>query len=144
MTSETADQKWYLVDAEGCTLGRLSTILATHLMGKHRPQYAPHKIFGDHVVVINASKIIVTGRKREQKVYRRYTGYPGGLRELPFRKAMESHPERVIEWAVHGMLPKNRLGSRMIRNLKVYAGPQHPHEAQNPEVLASDTARKLA
>lgn len=142
--SDTADSKWYLVDASGCTLGRLSTIVATHLMGKHRPAYSPHRLSGDHVVVVNAEKVVVTGRKMDQKVYRWYTGYPGGLKELPFRKAMKTHPERVIEWAVQGMLPKNKLGSRMIRNLKVYAGPQHPHAAQRPEALASDEARKLA
>jgi large subunit ribosomal protein L13 len=132
------------VDAEGCTLGRLSTFVATHLIGKHRPDYAPHRNAGDHVIVINAEKIEVTGRKLDQKVYRWYTGYPGGLRELPFRKAIANYPERVIEWAVHGMLPKTRLGSRMIRNLKVYAGPHHPHEAQKPEPLTADSARKQA
>ena len=143
-TSETAEAKWYLVDAQGCTLGRLSTIVAMHLMGKHRARWSPHKVTGDHVVVINAEKIVVTGRKRDQKVYRWYSGYPGGLKELPFWKAMKSHPERVVEWAVEGMLPKNKLRSRMIRNLKVYAGDKHPHEAQRPEVLPADMARKLA
>lgn len=134
--------KWYLVDAEGCTLGRLSTLVATRLIGKHRAEYSPHLAFGDHVVVVNAEKIRVTGRKKDQKFYRWYTGYPGGLKELSLRKAMETHPERVIEWAVEGMLPGNRLGSRMIRNLKVYAGPQHPHEAQRPEPLLASAARK--
>ncbi len=136
--------KWYVLDAEGCTLGRLSTVVATHLIGKHRAEYAPHVAFGDHVVVINAGKITVTGRKKDQKFYRWYTGYPGGLKQLSLRKAMETHPERVVEWAVQGMLPKNRVGSRMIRNLKVYAGPQHPHEAQRPEPLEATAARKRA
>ncbi|HXI03477.1 MAG TPA: 50S ribosomal protein L13 [Candidatus Saccharimonadales bacterium] len=136
--------KWYLVDAEGCTLGRLSTVVARHLIGKHRADYAPHKDLGDHVIVVNAGKVNVTGRKRDQKIYRWYTGYPGGLKELPLRKALVSHPERVVEWAVQGMLPKTRLGSRMIRKLKVYAGAQHPHEAQRPEPLDASAARKSA
>lgn len=142
--SVPAEAKWFVVDAEGCTLGRLSTLVATRLIGKHRAEYAPHVAFGDHVVVINAQKVLVTGRKRDQKFYHWYTGYPGGIKSLGLRKAMENHPERVIEWAVQGMLPKNRLGSRMIRNLKVYAGAQHPHEAQRPEPLAAAGGRKRA
>jgi large subunit ribosomal protein L13 len=142
--SNTSEAKWVLVDAEGCTLGRLSTMVAMRLMGKHRADYAPHVNSGDHVVVVNAGKIVVTGRKLDQKVYRWYSGYPGGLKELPLRRAIKSHPERVIEWAVQGMLPKSKLGNRLIRNLKVYAGAQHPHEAQRPESLAADDARKLA
>lgn len=138
------DPRWYVVDADGKTLGRLSTVVATHLMGKQRPEYAPHINFGDHVVVVNADKITVTGRKRDQKVYRKYSGYPGGIKELPLSKAMDNYPTRVIEWAVQGMLPKNRLGSRMIRHLLVYAGPKHPHEAQHPVALELTMVRKSA
>jgi large subunit ribosomal protein L13 len=138
------DPQWFVIDAEGKTLGRLSTVVATRLMGKHRPGYAPHRLFGDHVVVVNAEKIVVTGRKRDQKFYRWYSGYPGGLKELSLRRALDEHPHRVIEWAVQGMLPKNRLGSRMIRNLKVYAGEHHPHEAQRPEPLDLSAAGKPA
>ena len=137
-------QQWYVIDAEGVTLGRLSTMVAGRLIGKHRPEYAPNRLFGDHVVVVNAGKVVVTGRKRTEKIYRRHTGYPGGLKELPLWKALAEHPTKVIEWAVEGMLPKNRIGQRMIRNLKVYAGPQHPHEAQRPEPLALPPARKSA
>jgi len=136
--------QWFLVDAEGKTLGRLSTTVATRLIGKHRPGYAPHRLFGDHVVVINAAKVAVTGRKRTQKIYRRHTGYPGGLKELPLGKALAKHPTNVIEWAVQGMLPKNKIGRRMIRNLKVYAGEKHPHEAQRPVPLDLTPARKSA
>jgi large subunit ribosomal protein L13 len=143
-TATGDEARWYVVDADGKTLGRLSTAVATRLIGKHRPNYAPHRLFGDHVIVVNAEKIVVTGRKRSQKVYHWHSGYPGGLKELPFAKAMEKHPTRVIEWAVQGMLPKNRLGSRMIRNLKVYKGPQHPHEAQQPEPIDLAPARKSA
>jgi large subunit ribosomal protein L13 len=136
--------RWYVVDAGGRTLGRLSTVVAHHLMGKQRPNFSPHILFADHVVVVNAEKIKVTGRKLDQKVYRKHTGYPGGLKELPLWKALENKPERVIEWAVQGMLPKTRLGRRMIRNLKVYAGAQHPHEAQKPEPVVLASARKSA
>ena len=138
------DARWYVIDADGRTLGRLCTAVARLLIGKHRPEYAPHRLFGDHVIVVNAAKIVVTGRKRSQKTYYRHTGYPGGLKEIPFAKAMERHPTRVIEWAVQGMLPKNRLGSRMIRNLKVYKGPQHRHEAQQPEPFDIAPTRKSA
>lgn len=136
--------RWFLVDAEGKTLGRLSAAVAIRLMGKHRPDYAPHKLHGDHVVVVNAAKITVTGRKLDEKLYRRHTGYPGGFKEVTLKKALAEHPTNVIEWAVQGMLPKNKIGKRMIRNLKVYAGPQHPHEAQRPEPLAAAPARKSA
>ena len=136
--------KWYVVDAEGKTLGRLSTVVASHLMGKQRPHYSPHQVFGDHVVVVNAEKIRVTGRKLNQKIYRWHTGYPGGLKEIPLWKALAEHPVKVIEWAVQGMLPKNRIGKRMIRNLIVYTGPRHPHEAQRPEPLELAPTRKSA
>lgn len=136
--------QWYVIDAAGQTLGRLCTVVAHRLIGKHRPEYAPHRLFGDHVVVVNAEKIVVTGRKREQKIYRKHTGYPGGIRELSLDKALAKYPTRVIEWAVQGMLPKNRIGSRMIRNLKVYTGASHPHEAQRPEPLDLSPVRKSA
>jgi len=136
--------KWFVVDAEGKTLGRLSTTIAMHLMGKHRPHYSPHIFFGDHVVVVNAGKIKVTGRKLDQKIYHWHTNYPGGLKELPLRKALAEHPVKAIQWAVEGMLPKNRIGKRMIRCLKLYAGPEHPHVAQRPEPLQAPAARKSA
>ncbi len=136
--------RWYIVDAEGRTLGRLSTVVAHHLMGKQRPGYAPHRLFSDHVVVVNAAKVVVTGRKRTQKIYHWHSGYPGGLKALPLGKALSERPERVVEWAVQGMLPKNRIGKRMIRNLMVYAGPGHPHDAQRPEPLETASARKSA
>jgi large subunit ribosomal protein L13 len=133
-----------VVDADGATLGRLSAHVARHLIGKHRPDYAPHRLAGDHVVVVNAARVAVTGRKRTEKLYRRHTGYPGGLKELPLWKALADHPTKVVEWAVQGMLPKSRLGRRMIRNLKVYAGPQHPHQAQRPEPLPAARTRTSA
>jgi large subunit ribosomal protein L13 len=136
--------RWFVIDADGKTLGRLAAAVAHHLIGKHRPDYDPSKLFGDHVVVVNASSIKVTGRKKSQKMYRRHTGYPGGLKEIALGKALDTHPTSVIEWAVGGMLPKNRIGKRMIRNLKVYAGAQHPHEAQRPEPLPLASARNTA
>lgn len=140
----TEQPQWYVIDAEGKTLGRLATTVARRLIGKHRPNYAPNRLFGDHVVVVNAEKIGVTGKKLNEKLYRRHTGYPGGFKEMPLWKALASHPDRVIEWAVGGMLPKNRIGQRMIRNLKVYAGPKHPHEAQRPEPLGLASTGKTA
>lgn len=129
------ERKWYVVDAEGKTLGRLATQIATILRGKHKPQYTPHEDVGDFVVVINAEKIHVTGRKLDQKKYYRHTGYPGGIREITLRRQLERHPERVIESAVKGMLPHNTLGRQQLRKLKIYAGTEHPHEAQQPQVL---------
>jgi large subunit ribosomal protein L13 len=123
---------WYLVDAEGQVLGRLATEIAAILRGKNKPEFTPHMDMGDFVVVVNADKIVVTGKKEQQKLYRRHTGYPGGLREVPFERMMEKHPERVLEKAIRGMLPKNTLGRQMYRKLKVYAGPHHKHEAQQP------------
>ena len=131
------ERKWYLVDAEDQVLGRLATQVATVLRGKHKVTYAPHLDVGDHVVVINAEKIHLTGRKLTDKIYRWHSGYIGGLREVPFEKMVKSHPERVIEWAVQGMLPKNRLGRAMARKLKVYRGTEHPHSAQKPAPLAT-------
>ncbi len=128
-------REWYVVDASGKTLGRLATEIARILRGKHKPQYTPHVDVGDFVIVINAEKIAVTGRKLDQKRYYRHSGYPGGLRSITLRRLLEKHPERVIRLAVKGMLPKNRLGRRMLKKLKVYAGPEHPHQAQQPKPL---------
>jgi large subunit ribosomal protein L13 len=128
-------RKWYLVDAEGKVLGRLATRVATLLIGKHKPIYAPHVDVGDHVVVINAAKVHLTGQKPTDKLYRWHTGYIGGLREVPAETMLRSHPERVIEWAVSGMLPKTKLGRAMAKKLNVYRGSEHPHAAQRPEPL---------
>lgn len=132
-----ADRRWYLVDAEGKVLGRLATQVASILRGKHKPTFAPHVDTGDHVVVVNAEKVHLTGRKLTDKVYRWHTGYIGSLREVTAEKMLRTHPERVIEWAVQGMLPKGRLGRAMGRKLKVYRGPAHPHAAQKPEPLTT-------
>jgi large subunit ribosomal protein L13 len=129
------ERKWYVVDAEGKVLGRLATRIATILRGKHKPLFAPHLDVGDHVVVLNAEKIHLTGRKLQNKQYRWHTGYIGGLREVSAEKMLKTHPERVIEWAVQGMLPKNRLGRAMAKKLKVYRGAAHPHQAQQPQEL---------
>jgi large subunit ribosomal protein L13 len=130
-----ADQKWYVVDAEGRVLGRLATQVATLLRGKHKPTFSPHLDGGDHVIVVNAEKVHLTGRKLTDKVYRWHTGYIGHVREVSVDKMLRTHPERVIEWAVQGMLPKGRLGRALARKLKVYRGPGHPHAAQRPETL---------
>ena len=127
-------RKWYVVDASGHTLGRLASQVARILMGKESPKYTTFLDTGDHVVVINAEKIRVTGMKSEQKLYQRYTGYPGGLRTEAFRKRFDRKPEQIIEDAVSRMLPKTKLGKQMFRKLKVYRGGKHPHEAQRPEV----------
>ena len=127
--------EWKHVDASGQVLGRLAVEIATMLMGKHRPEYTPHVDCGDFVVVTNAAQIVLTGRKAEQKVMKRYTGYPGGLRQVPYGVVRESHPERLVEQAVRRMLPKNRLGRQMFSKLKVYAGSEHPHQAQRPETV---------
>ncbi|MDD5557347.1 MAG: 50S ribosomal protein L13 [bacterium] len=128
---------WHLVDADGKVLGRLATRIAGLLRGKDRPTFTPHVDTGDFVVVVNAAKVRLTGKKEEQKVYTRYTGYPGGLRVEPIKRVRERHPERIIERAVAGMMPKSRLGRAMCRKLKVYAGPDHPHAAQRPVPLKS-------
>ncbi len=124
--------QWFVVDAEGQTLGRLATRIATVLRGKHKPQFTPHVDTGDFVIVLNAEKVELTGRKLEQKHYHKYSGYPGGLRSLSAAQVRETDPERMIMHAVKGMLPKNRLARQIIKKLKVYAGPEHPHEAQQP------------
>jgi len=126
---------WVVIDAEGQTVGRLATQIASVLKGKHKPTYTPNQPGGDFVVVVNAEKVAFSGRKLDQKVYTRYTGYQGGLRETTAREMLAKHPERVLEHAVWGMLPKTRMGRRLIRRLKVYAGPAHPHEAQQPKKL---------
>lgn len=128
-------RKWILVDASGQTLGRLASNIAQVLKGKHKPTYSPHLDGGDYVVVINADKIAVTGRKMDQKTYYRHTGYPGGIREINLRGLLARHPTYALKFAVRGMLPKNRLGRRMIKKLKIYAGPEHPHQAQQPEAV---------
>jgi large subunit ribosomal protein L13 len=129
------ERLWHVVDAEGQTLGRLASRIATILKGKHKTIYTPHADVGDYVIVINADKIRVTGRKMSQKVYHRHSGYPGGLKSINLRDLLQRHPTRAVEFAVKGMLPKNRLGRRMFKKLKVYAGSDHPHQAQKPQVL---------
>lgn len=129
------ERRWYLVDAGGKTLGRLATRIAHILRGKHKPGYSPHMDLGDHIVVINAEKIRVTGKKAQQKVYHRHTGYPGGIRTTPYAKVLELHPERILRQAVKGMLPRNTLGRQMYKKLRVYAGDEHRHDAQKPEIL---------
>ncbi len=129
------ERKWYVVDAEDIILGRLATRIATILRGKHRPEYTPHADCGDHVIVINAEKVAVTGNKEAQKIYYRHSGYAGGLKSISLEKQREKHPERIIEAAVKGMMPKGPLGRAMLKKLKVYAGSDHPHTAQKPEKL---------
>ncbi len=129
------EHKWYLVDADGKTLGRLASRVVTVLRGKNKPEYAPHWDMGDSVVIINAGKIKVTGRKPAQKMYYRHSRYPGGVRAEPFEKVFAQHPERPLERAIAGMLPKGALGRKIFKRLKVYAGPEHPHAAQKPVPL---------
>ncbi|EPK7359154.1 MULTISPECIES: 50S ribosomal protein L13 [Enterobacteriaceae] len=132
---ETVKRDWYVVDATGKTLGRLASELALRLRGKHKAEYTPHVDTGDYIIVLNADKVAVTGNKRTDKVYYRHTGYVGGLKEATFEEMIARHPERVIEIAVKGMLPKGPLGRAMYRKLKVYAGNEHNHAAQQPQVL---------
>ncbi|MGO1369973.1 MAG: 50S ribosomal protein L13 [Senegalia sp. (in: firmicutes)] len=128
------ERKWYIIDAEGKKLGRLSSEVATILRGKHKPTFTPHVDTGDHVIIINAEKVELTGKKLEQKLYRYHTGHPGGLKEIPYKRLMQEKPELAIKQAVKGMLPKNSLGRQMITKLKVYSGTEHNHDAQKPEV----------
>lgn len=128
--------KWYLVDAEGAVLGRLATQIAARLRGKYNVLFTPHVDTGDSIIVINAEKVKLTGRKWKQKMYYRHSGYIGGLKEVSAENLREKRPEDIIRFAVRGMLPKNRLGRKLYKKLKVYAGDQHPHEAQNPEILS--------
>lgn len=132
---ETVERDWFLVDADNKVLGRLATEIASRLRGKHKPEYTPHVDTGDYIVVVNAEKIAVTGNKFEDKLYHHHTGYPGGLKTASFREMIEKHPTRVIEAAVKGMLPKNKLGRAMFKKLKVYAGEEHSHGAQQPQPL---------
>ena len=134
-TPSTIERKWYVIDAEGQTLGRLAAQVAAVLRGKHKPTYTPHLDSGDNVIVINAEKIKVTGRKEEQKNYYRHSGYTGNLKTIPYKVMMEKHPERIIKIAVKGMIPHNVLGRTMLDKLHVYAGSEHPHQAQKPEVM---------
>jgi len=126
------ERQWYVIDATGVVLGRLASQIATLLRGKHKPIFAPHVDTGDFVIVVNADKVVLTGKKLDQKKAYRHSGYPGGLRALPYRELMEKRPEIAVEKAVKGMLPKNSLGRKMAKKLKVYAGPDHPHQAQKP------------
>ena len=126
---------WWVVDADGVVLGRLASEVAKRLRGKHKPYYAPHLDTGDHVVIVNASKVVMTGNKLLQKQAYRHSGYPGGLKAVPYAKLMATKPELAVEKAVRGMLPGNRLGRAMLKKLKVYAGPEHPHGSQNPKPL---------
>jgi large subunit ribosomal protein L13 len=136
---ETADKKWFIVDAEGQTLGRLASKVARVIRGKHKPNFTPHADCGDNVIIINAEKVAFSGTKLVNKEYIRYTGYPGGQRSLTAEQMLKKHPERLIEKAVKGMLPKNTLGRQLFTNLKVYVGTEHKQEAQKPEVLNLDT-----
>jgi len=137
--NETTTHDWYLVDAAGKTLGRLASEIARRLRGKHKPVYTPHVDTGDYIVVINAEKVKVTGNKTKDKVYYSHSGYPGGIKEITFEKLLAKAPARVIEMAVKGMLPKNPLGRAMYRKLKVFAGTEHTHAAQQPKPLVLDT-----
>jgi large subunit ribosomal protein L13 len=128
-------RKWYVVDANGKTLGRLATVAASYLAGKRSPQYTPYIDVGDHIVVINAEKIRLTGLKTQTKMYRRYTGFPGGLREESFTRVLAKNPEKIVEQAIKGMLPKTKMGRKMASKLNVYKGDKHPHQAQKPEAL---------
>lgn len=132
---DTIERKWYVVDAEGCTLGRLSSEVAKVLRGKNKPIFTPHIDTGDYVIVVNADKVAVTGKKLDQKVYHHHSGYVGGMKETTLREMLAKKPEKVVELAVKGMLPKGPLGRKMFKKLHVYAGPEHAHAAQKPEAL---------
>jgi large subunit ribosomal protein L13 len=138
-TKETIDPKWYVIDAEGQRLGRLATEIATILRGKNKPTFTPHMDTGDFVIVVNAEKVVVTGRKSEQKLYRRHSGRPGGMKVETFNQLQKRIPNRIIEKAVKGMLPKNAMGRKLFTKLKVYTGADHPHQAQQPESLTINT-----
>ena len=134
--SEAVERKWYLIDAEGMVLGRLASQVAHILRGKHKPTYTPHVDTGDHVIVVNADKVVLTGKKLDQKVYYYHTGHPGGIKGIPYRRLMERKPEFVVKHAIVGMLPKGPLGRQMAKKLRVYAGVTHEHQAQKPEALS--------
>jgi large subunit ribosomal protein L13 len=133
---EAIERRWHLIDAEDLVLGRVASKAAMLLMGKHKPSYTPYIDTGDHVVVVNAAKVRLTGHKEDQKLYRRHSGYPGGLTETSAKKVRSVRPQRMVEEAIHGMLPKTKLGKQMYRKLQVYAGPKHPHDAQKPAAIA--------
>ncbi len=133
--AESVERDWFVVDAENKTLGRIATEIASRLRGKHKPEYTPHCDTGDYIVVVNAEKVKVTGNKAKGKIYYSHTEFPGGLKQISFEKLIDKAPERVIEFAVKGMLPKGPLGRQMFRKLKVYAGPEHMHAAQQPQLL---------
>lgn len=135
MDQSKEEERWVILDAEGKTLGRFAVRIATLLQGKSKPAFTPHREGGDHVVVVNAGKVAVSGKKAGQKLYRRHSGYPGGFREVTYERMIAQHPERVLEHAVRGMLPKSTQGRQMFRKLHVYAGPDHPHQAQNPQTI---------
>ncbi|MCZ6575945.1 MAG: 50S ribosomal protein L13 [Acidiferrobacterales bacterium] len=132
---ETVNREWCVVDASGKVLGRLATEIARRLRGKHKPEFTPHVDTGDYVIVVNAAKVQVTGRKTDAKIYYRYSGYQSGLKAINFKDLRQKHPERIIELAVRGMMPKNSLGRAMLKKLKVFAGPEHKHQAQNPKPI---------
>jgi large subunit ribosomal protein L13 len=132
--AQDQERKWYIIDAEGIALGRIATEAARLLRGKHKPTFTPNVDTGDHVIIINAEKLILTGNKLNDKLYRRHSGFPGGLKEIPYKKLMQIMPERAMEHAVKGMLPHNKLGAQMYTKLKVYKGETHPHQAQQPEI----------
>ncbi len=133
--NETVKRNWFVVDAEDKVLGRLAAEIAHRLRGKHKPEYTPHVDTGDYIVVVNAGKVAVTGNKANDKIYYRHTGHPGGIKSVSFKEMLEKHPTRVIENAVRGMLPRNKLGRAMLAKLKIYAGAEHAHQAQQPEKL---------
>ena len=139
VSKKNADKKWFIVDAEGQGVGRLSSRVAKVLRGKHKPSYTPHSDCGDNVIVINAEKIVLSGNKAQEKTYLHYTGFPSGQRSTSVQKLLDKHPERILEKAIKGMLPKNTLGRALYRNLKVYAGENHDQEAQKPKKLNLDT-----
>ena len=133
--AETVERDWFVVDADGKTLGRLATEVASRLRGKHKPEFTPHVDTGDYIVIVNAEKITVTGNKAKGKIYYSHTGYPGGIKDITFEKLIDKAPERVVQLAVKGMLPRSPLGRAMFKKLKVYAGTEHPHGAQQPQTL---------
>jgi large subunit ribosomal protein L13 len=132
---EDVNREWYVIDAAGQVVGRLAVEIARRLRGKHKPTFTPHIDTGDYIIVVNVDKLRFTGKKLDQKIYYRHSGYPGGLKEITAKRMMQQKPERVLELAVKGMLPKNQLGRHMFMKMKIYAGPTHPHEAQQPKVL---------
>lgn len=135
MGQSDIDRKWYVVDAHGKVLGRLASQVAARLRGKHKPQYVPHLDMGDHIIVINASGIVLKGNKATQKELMRYSGFPGGLKRVSYERLLKEKPELVVEKAIRGMMPHTKLGRKMAKKLRVYAGPDHPHQAQKPEAL---------